>query len=118
MIHEPATPVGQAAGSLSSVSQTHRLMRDFFRTLARILAQHTGQPLGRIRTDMQRTRWITAEGALRYGFIDALVPVRKGLPESIGSIMKRSWEQVLKGEPGDPPSGRGSLGAPGIRARE
>jgi ATP-dependent Clp protease protease subunit len=26
MIHEPATPVGQAAGSLSSVSQTHKLM--------------------------------------------------------------------------------------------
>jgi ATP-dependent Clp protease protease subunit len=86
MIHEPATPVGQAAGSLSSVSQTHRLMRDFFRTLARILARHTGQPLGRIRADMRRTRWFTAEEALRYGFIDAIVPVRKGLPEGIGRV--------------------------------
>ncbi|MFZ8842967.1 ATP-dependent Clp protease proteolytic subunit [Thermoflexus sp.] len=80
MIHEPSTPLSEAGGSLTSVRQTHGLMRDLFRTLARILARHTGQPLARIQADMRRTRWFTAEEALRYGFIDAIVPVRKNLP--------------------------------------
>jgi ATP-dependent Clp protease protease subunit len=68
MIHEPSTPLSEAGGSLTSGRQTHGLMR------------HTGQPLARIQADMRRTRWFTAEEALRYGFIDAIVPVRKNLP--------------------------------------
>ena len=84
-IHEPVSPVGDSGGTLTSVHQRHSLMQDLFRTLARILAQHTGQPMARIQRDMRRTRWFTAEEALRYGFIDAIVPARKGLPGAPGS---------------------------------
>lgn len=85
MIHEPATPLSESGQTMTSVTQTHALMRDLFRTLARILSRHTGQPLARVQADMRRTRWFSAEEALLYGFIDAIIPVQKGpLPVAPG----------------------------------
>jgi ATP-dependent Clp protease protease subunit len=38
--------------------------------IAQITATDTGQPLDRIRTDLERTRWFTAFEALEYGLVD------------------------------------------------
>ena len=38
-----------------------------------LIAEHTGQPLERIREDSARDRWYSAEQALEYGFIDGVL---------------------------------------------
>jgi len=37
-----------------------------------LIAQHTGQPVERVREDSLRDRWFTAQEALAYGFVDAV----------------------------------------------
>ena len=41
--------------------------------LEEIYAQHTGQPIERIREDMERDRFFTPEEALEYGLIDRVL---------------------------------------------
>jgi ATP-dependent Clp protease protease subunit len=77
MVHLPATPVGPGGGSLEVVQRTHRLMDSLARTLAEILARHTGQSRRRVWADMRRGRWFTAKEALRYGFIDGIIEPRR-----------------------------------------
>ena len=43
------------------------------KTLAERIAFHTSQPLERIEADSDRDRWFTAQEALEYGFIDAVI---------------------------------------------
>jgi len=38
-----------------------------------LIAEHTGQPVERIRDDSARDRWYSAEQALDYGFIDGVL---------------------------------------------
>ena len=42
-------------------------------TMLRLISQHTGQPLERVEHDSLRDRWFSAEEAVKYGFIDAVV---------------------------------------------
>ena len=42
-------------------------------TMARLIADHTGQPLDRIVADMDRDRWFTAREALDYGLVDHVI---------------------------------------------
>jgi ATP-dependent Clp protease, protease subunit len=44
--------------------------------LERILAEHTGQEVERVRADLERPRVLDGPAALEYGLIDALLPVR------------------------------------------
>ena len=41
--------------------------------MAELLALHTGQSVEQIATDSDRDRWFTAQQALDYGMIDAIV---------------------------------------------
>jgi ATP-dependent Clp protease protease subunit len=41
--------------------------------LAERIAFHTGKSLAQIETDSDRNRWFTAQEALEYGFIDAVI---------------------------------------------
>jgi len=43
------------------------------KVMTELTAQHTGQEVERIRSDSDRDRWFTAEEALAYGFVDAIV---------------------------------------------
>jgi ATP-dependent Clp protease protease subunit len=43
------------------------------RRLEEILAEHTGQPLERVSTDMERDYFLTPDEALEYGIIDRVV---------------------------------------------
>jgi ATP-dependent Clp protease, protease subunit len=42
-------------------------------TMIRLIAEHTGQPVERVRQDSLRDRWFSAEEALEYGMIDHVV---------------------------------------------
>ncbi|WP_134739051.1 ATP-dependent Clp protease proteolytic subunit [Nocardioides sp. 503] len=38
-----------------------------------LIAEHTGQPVGKVERDALRDRWFTAEQAREYGFVDQVV---------------------------------------------
>ena len=42
-----------------------------------ILARHTGQPLEKIRHDIERDKIFTAEQAKEYGIVDEVITTRK-----------------------------------------
>ena len=47
-------------------------------TLNEILARHTGQPLDKVRRDMDRDYFMSAQEALEYGIIDKIAEKGKG----------------------------------------
>jgi ATP-dependent Clp protease protease subunit len=50
--------------------------------LAERISFHTGQSIDQIETDSDRDRWFTAQEALDYGFIDAVIErsaIRQGV---------------------------------------
>lgn len=42
-------------------------------TMIGLIAQHTGQPVGRVEQDSQRDRWFSPEEARDYGMIDQII---------------------------------------------
>ena len=48
--------------------------------MTRILAHHTGQTYERVKKDIDRDYFMTAEEAREYGLIDAVIEPRRGLP--------------------------------------
>jgi ATP-dependent Clp protease, protease subunit len=47
--------------------------------MTRILSHHTGQPYDRVKKDIDRDYFMTAEEAKTYGIIDAVIEPRRGL---------------------------------------
>jgi ATP-dependent Clp protease protease subunit len=47
--------------------------------MTRILSHHTGQPYDRVKTDIDRDYFMTAEEAKEYGIIDAVIEPRRGI---------------------------------------
>jgi ATP-dependent Clp protease protease subunit len=41
--------------------------------MMRLIAEHTGQPVDKVERDADRDRWFTAQEALDYGFVDAIL---------------------------------------------
>ncbi len=48
------------------------------RRMEEVIAQHSGQPLERVSTDMERDFFMTAEEATEYGIIDRVIASRAG----------------------------------------
>jgi ATP-dependent Clp protease protease subunit len=48
------------------------------RRMEEVIAHHTGQPLERVSTDMERDFFMTAEEATEYGIIDRVIASRAG----------------------------------------
>ena len=46
------------------------------RRMEEIVAEHSGQPLERVSTDMERDYFMTAEEAKQYGIIDSVIAHR------------------------------------------
>ena len=70
MIHQP---LGGAQGQASDIlihAQHIERTRD---TLNRILAEHTGKPVERIRQDTDRDTWLNAREAVEYGLVDIVI---------------------------------------------
>ncbi|VEI04335.1 ATP-dependent Clp protease proteolytic subunit 1 [Acidipropionibacterium jensenii] len=63
-------PLGGIGGTATEVAIHARFLVDIKKEMARIIAEHTGQPVEKIEADSDRDHWFTAEESLEYGFID------------------------------------------------
>lgn len=71
MIHQPLQHgVGGQASDLEIASRELSLLR---RVGEEIMARHTGQPVEKVRADMERDFFLTAQEALEYGIIDKII---------------------------------------------
>lgn len=70
MIHQP---MGGFEGQATDISiQAKEILRIKDR-LNEIMAHHTGQPLSKIKTDVERDYFMSAEEAKKYGIVDQII---------------------------------------------
>jgi ATP-dependent Clp protease protease subunit len=75
IIHQPATEGGYGQSSDIEI-QAREILR--MRTqLEDVLARHTGQPVEKVRQDIERDKIMTAEEAKDYGLVDTVLASRK-----------------------------------------
>ena len=67
MMHQPSGGLGGTASDIRIQAEQSLHIK---RTMAALIAKHTGQTVEQIEADSDRDRWFTAEQALEYGFID------------------------------------------------
>lgn len=74
LIHQPT---GGGEGHVSDLEiQANEIMR--MRGLQeKILSRHTGQPIERIKADIERDKILTADEAKEYGIVDDVITTRK-----------------------------------------
>ncbi|GAA1505926.1 ATP-dependent Clp protease proteolytic subunit [Dactylosporangium maewongense] len=75
IIHQPATEGGYGQGSDIEI-QAREIMR--MRTnLEEMVSRHTGQPIDKVRKDIDRDKILTADEAKEYGLVDNILVSRK-----------------------------------------
>jgi ATP-dependent Clp protease protease subunit len=67
LIHQP---IGGVQGQATEVEIAAREILRTKELVNKILAKHTGQPLGKIRKDTDRDFWMSAEESKAYGLVD------------------------------------------------
>ena len=73
MIHQP---LGGARGQATDVEiQANELLR-WKKELTEIYEKTTGQPLQKLKDDMERDKFMNAEEAVAYGLVDKIVTTR------------------------------------------
>lgn len=70
LIHQPSGGVGGQASDIAIQAEQIIRMRE---RLARIISEQTGQPIERVRTDIERDNWMTTDQAIEYGIVDRVV---------------------------------------------
>jgi ATP-dependent Clp protease protease subunit len=70
LMHQPSAGVG---GTAADIAIQADMLNQSKQEMAELIAQHTGQPVDRIIADSDRDRWVTAQEALEYGFIDKVI---------------------------------------------
>jgi len=70
MIHQPAGGAGGRAADIAIQAKEMLRTRD---RIARVIARETGQPLEKVRADMDRDYWMSAEEAIEYGIVSRVV---------------------------------------------
>jgi ATP-dependent Clp protease protease subunit len=76
LIHQPSGGVGGQASDIAIQAEQIIRMRE---RLARIISEQTGQPIDRVRADIERDNWMTAEQAIEYGIVDKVIKSSKEL---------------------------------------
>jgi ATP-dependent Clp protease protease subunit len=71
LMHQPS--MGGMQGQASDIAIQAEQIGYSKHVLAERIAFHTGQSVERIEADSDRDRWFTAQEALEYGFIDAVI---------------------------------------------
>jgi len=66
-------PHGGFGGTETEIRIQAQQMLHTKKTMAELIAHHTGQPLERVEEDSDRDRWFTASEARDYGFVDHVV---------------------------------------------
>ena len=75
MIHQPAMEGAQ--GQVSDLEIQAKEIQRVRDSMEEILAKHTGQPVEKVRADVERDLILTAEEAREYGLIDKVIESRK-----------------------------------------
>jgi ATP-dependent Clp protease, protease subunit len=75
LIHQPATEGGYGQASDIEI-QANEILR-IREEMETILAKHSGQDAEKVRRDIERDRFLTAEEAKSYGLIDDIIESRK-----------------------------------------
>jgi ATP-dependent Clp protease protease subunit len=75
LIHQPATEGGYGQASDIEI-QANEILR-IRAEMETILARHSGQDVEKVRRDIERDRFLTAEEAKSYGLIDDIIASRK-----------------------------------------
>jgi len=66
LIHEPSGGIGGSATDIEIQAREILRMRE---RLAQIIARETGQDIERVRTDIDRDHWMSADEAIDYGLV-------------------------------------------------
>ena len=74
MIHQP---LGGVQGQATDIDIQAKEILKTKETIHRILTEHTGQPIEKIRTDTERDFFMSSEDALEYGIIDRVITRRE-----------------------------------------
>ena len=82
-------PLGQMSGVASDIVVHADHIAYLRRLMAERIAFHTGQPEERVVADFDRDRWFTAEEALAYGMIDAVLDHRAQLASALAGANGR-----------------------------
>jgi ATP-dependent Clp protease protease subunit len=75
IIHQPATEGGYAQGSDIEI-QAKEILR-MRSQLEDMLSRHSNQPLEKVRKDIDRDKFLTADEAKEYGLVDRVLSSRK-----------------------------------------
>ena len=70
LMHQPSGGIG---GTATDIRINAEQILHIKRQLAGLIAEQTGKTVEQINRDSDRDRWLTAEEALAYGFIDKVV---------------------------------------------
>jgi len=76
MIHQPAGGVGGRATDIAIMAKEIIKTRE---RIAKVIAEQTGQKAEKVRADMERDYWMTAEEAIAYGIASRVIDNQKDL---------------------------------------
>jgi len=77
MIHQPLMMGGGISGQATDIEIENREMQDNKTRLIEIIARHSGQKAAKVRKDMERNFYMSAQEAKDYGLIDGVLEFRK-----------------------------------------
>lgn len=70
MLHQP---YGYTGGQASDIEIDVEHLQNMQKDLYEVIAYHTGQPFDKIKVDVDRDYWMSAQQALEYGLIDQVI---------------------------------------------
>mgnify|MGYP000327257970 CR=1 FL=1 len=73
MIHQP---LGGFQGQATDIQIHAKEILYIKEKLNRLMAEHTGQPLEKVTEDTDRDNFLSAESAVEYGLVDAILEQR------------------------------------------
>lgn len=76
MIHQPA---GGAGGRATDIAIQAKEIIKTRERIAKVIAAETGQPAEKVRADMERDYWMTADEAIAYGIASRVIVNQKDL---------------------------------------
>lgn len=79
LIHQPSGGAGGPASDMAIQAQEILKARE---RIAQVIARESGQPIARVRDDIERDLWMSAEEAVAYGLVSRIIERRDALPEA------------------------------------
>jgi ATP-dependent Clp protease, protease subunit len=76
MIHQPAGGMGGRATDIAIHAKEIIKTRE---RIAQVISRETGQPIEKVRADMERDYWMTADEAIAYGIASRVINSHKDL---------------------------------------